>query len=416
MDDRPSRQCQAKNLGRVSRFIESIKPNVIAFFVGTSHLTCLFSKFSINRPGGHGKITKIDVEDDEVRLTVKYILGGCDKNLDPCLVEVPEELGTRDRKRRSILTVAPPEESKKRGTISSNKKRSQPSGSSRIVSDSKENALNKKESRKTATKERKAVSESKSKPRRRRSTKKRKTDSTNDNRNESNWPSDLPTEIVVHSRATFASPMTEKGVEDRRSYMMSSRPQGHFRLSPSTLFARSPREEAAAAGYRDDENDPLSDSNSTSNSDDDNDKASVEEEDVELTPHGMDVAAEATSPLAKAPIKRVTIQSVVDREMKEAANFVDDVLQSKPGEVVKKEDKKVKEAPKTSPRQEELMAVFLRLLEHNEGTVEEDGLVEQINQHSEGNKNFTEGEVAELMEELTANDKIMRGDGNIYCF
>ena len=367
--------------------------------VQTSSHSKVMNLCSINRPGGHGKITKVEMQDDQVKLTVRYVLGGSDKDLDPCLVEVPEDLGTRERKRRVILTV-PVEDTKKRNVA---KKR--PSTEAVVVSDSKENANNRKAPPPTNIG---APLETKIKRGRRKSFKKRKSENKDDR---SKWPADLPCEIVIR-HTEFTSPMTERGVEDRRNQMLMTSSMRPPRSSPSTLFAQSPRE-AATPMYSggeegEEEDDPLSDSNSQPASSDEKSEASTDAEAEDAKQSRTD------SPLAKAPVKRVTIQSVVDREMKEAANFVDDVLKTKPGEEPKKEEKKKEVAPKASPRQEELMAVFLRLMEHNEGDVEEDCLAAQINEQSGGSKDFGDTEVKCLMESLATNNKIMRSDGNIY--
>eukprot|EP00977_Amphora_coffeiformis_P022261 scaffold10697_cov151-Amphora_coffeaeformis.AAC.4 len=350
---------------------------------------------SINRPGGAGKITKVEMQDDQVKLTVKYILGGSDKDLDPCLVEVPEELGTRERKRREVLTV-PVEETKKRSVA---KKRP----SQEAISDSKENAQNPKVTPPAATEILKAANIKRG---RRKSFKKRKTEKKDDR---SKWPADLPVSIVIR-RTELTSPMNEKGAEDgRNDIRITGSMRRPPRSSPSTLFARSPREATVPMNSGGEEDDyAFSDSNSEPSSLEEKSDASMKVEEEDAKQSAVDLS------MADAPVKRVTMQSLVDREMKEAANFVDDVLKSKPGEDPKKEEKKKEAVPKTSPRQEELMAVFLRLMDHNEGTVEEECLAAQINQQSAGNKDFGDHEVNDLMESLATNNKIMRCDGNIY--
>ena len=68
-------------------------------------LTILFLFFfSINKPGGCAKITKIhfaaaDGSNIEA-LDVKYILGGSEKNIDPAIVSPYETLQRGGRKRR----------------------------------------------------------------------------------------------------------------------------------------------------------------------------------------------------------------------------------------------------------------------------------------------------------------------------
>ena len=381
--------------------------------------------YRINRPGGHGKITKVEQqEDDQVRLTVKYVLGGFDKDLDPCLIEVPEELGTRDRKRRTLLIVSPPsgaDEAKKKP-----KKKNAPT-SAAAVSSSKENTQNhRKQSVLVATtceppakQQRETPKKKVVQAKRRRSFKNKTRQRTNSTNNDKlKWPADLPLEITVHPRPAFASPMNEKGVEDRRKYMLvggGAAGTALPRSTPSTVYARSAvalcRDEDDDVGVE--ENDPLSHSNPQ--------PANMEEKSEASSPSNQRMSLDKA---AAGTIQRVTLQSVVDREMKEAANFVQDVLHhKKPGDRVvaaaKKQPQAVAKkakpaAPKASPRQEELMAVFLSLMEHNEGTAEEDCLAAQLNQQSQGTKDFTEVEVKTLMDSLAVSNKIMRCDGSIY--
>lgn len=358
------------------------------------------------------------MQDDQVKLTVKYILGGSDKDLDPCLVEVPEESGTRERKRRAILTV-PVEESKKRSGVA--KKRAAESTAAQM--DSKENVRNRKAPPQVAVQA--PPVEAKIKRRRRRkSFNKRKSENPKGD-DKSKWPADLPCEIVIPHRADFTSPMTERGAEDRRTLMTSSmRPP---RSSPSTLFAHSPREATTpmySGGEEEDEADEDDDSLSEPNSEpaysEEKSGVSLVEERDDDDHVKQSATATNSSPLAKAPVKRVTMQSVVDREMKEAANFVDDVLKTKPGakETPKEQGDTKKAAASskvtTTPRQEELMSVFLRLMDHNEGTIEEECLAAQINQQSGGSRDFGDDEVKALMESLANNNKVMRCEGNIY--
>lgn len=368
----------------------------------------------INRPGGHGKITKVDrQEDDQVRLTVKYILGGFDKDLDPCLIEIPEELGTRDRKRRTLLTVTPP------AAAEESKKKPRKKKSSTVASLSKENTQNHRTASQNTNKTRtnapepRQVETKKVVKRRSRSFKNKKKVPSADKHK---FPADLPLEITVHPRPTFASPMNEKGVEDKRKYMLGGGAVSHYpRSSLSTDYARS-----AAALCRDDEededNDPLSDSNSQPASGNGDDKS---EESIP-PPSAKRLSLDQAAVVSAGPIQRVTLQSVVDREMKEAANFVQDVLQNKSGDKIatKPEQQQAKEtkatAPKASPRQEELMAVFLSLMEHSEGEAEEANLSGALNRQSQGSKDFTELEVQVLMDSLAESNKIMRCDGSIY--
>jgi len=363
-----------------------------------------FTSVSINRPGGHGKITKVEVQDDQIKLTVKYILGGSDKDLDPCLVEVPEELGTRERKRREVLSVPAVEETKKSGAA----KKKRPSHDA--ISNSKENTKNRKAPPPDAAQVPTNVTNIKRG--RRKSFKKPKTEKKDDR---SKWPADLPVSIVIR-RTELTSPMTERGAEDRRNDMLMTSSMRPPRSSPSTLFCRSPRDATAPmySGGEEDEGGPVSDSNSEPSSLDEKSAMSMEDNGGDDGAEGAKQGAIDHLALADAPVKRVTVQSVVDREMKEAANFVDDVLKSKPGEEPKKEGKKKEAAPETSPRQEELMAAFLRLMDHNEGTVEEECLASQINQQSGSSKAFVDNEVNDLVESLATNNKIMRCDGNIY--
>lgn len=383
---------------------------------------------SINRPGGHGKITKVEKQDNnQVRLTVKYVLGGCDKDLDPCLIEVPEELGTRDRKRRNLLTVAPTKDAAKKKERQPKKKKAT------TAAESKENTQNhRKTSPPTVSvlvppPKRGSVEKKKGVQRRRRRSSKNSRSDSNKSKltnNKAKWPADLPLEITVHSRPLFASPMTEKGVEDRRKYMLagvatSLNNQNRSSTTPSTLYGRS-----APAWCRDDEDDNEDDELSDSNlqpepTQDDDDKSEL----VLVPPRASAMSSKAATTSSSSPIvapeaagliKRVTLQSVVDREMKEAANFVDNVLKSKPGKAKQPEKKTKEQPPAASPRQEELMAVFLSLMEHNEGTAEEDCLVAQLNQQSQGTKDFTAEEVQALVDSLATSNKIMRCDGSIY--
>lgn len=68
--------------------------------------------FSINRPGGHGKITKLHTDErgQVVRLDVKYILtSSYDLNLDPELVQPFHELDRNSRRRRRQRAATDPE-------------------------------------------------------------------------------------------------------------------------------------------------------------------------------------------------------------------------------------------------------------------------------------------------------------------
>lgn len=334
---------------------------------------------------------------DDIRLTVKYVLGGSDKDLDPCLVEIPEELGTRERKRRTVLTMGTAPEQQQEAPHQRAPRRTQIN-----LPSTKENAQNRKTPNVSASSKKNATQEKKGSVvrRQRRSVKKKPV------KEKRHWPSDLPCEIVVphQQRIDFTSPMTDRGAEDGRKYMLPNARPPPPASSPSTLFAHSPHpaESALYTGGTQDE-DPLSESDDLKSEPSLHRARMPSVEDMELVSRSE----------AKLPIKRVTVKSVVDQEMKQATDFVKDMLQSNPGETVK-EESKVKEAPQTSPRQKELMEVFLSLMDHNEGTVEEDCLVDQINDHSSGAKNFREDEINQVLESLATSNKIMRCDDNIF--
>ena len=340
------------------------------------------------------------------------MLGGSDKDLDPCLIEIPEELGTRDRKRRTLSTVAPPPAATQDAEKKPKKNKSTVTA---VVSSSKENTQNhrkpsttKKKKAHTASVLEQVEKQKVVKARRRRSIKDKKKDSLVDDKHK--WPADLPLEITVHSRPAFASPMNEKGAEDKRKYMYggAGAAVAHLRSSPSTGYYAGSGVARCRDENDDEDNDYLSDSNSQ--------PVSMQEDDDESEASSPEAAAKGRMSLDQTGpaglIQRVTLQSVVDREMKEAENFVQDVLHRKPEATEAKKTKPA--APKASPRQEELMAVFLSLMEHNEGTAEEDCLAEQLNQQSRGTKDFTVEEVRTLMDSLAVSNKIMRCDGSIY--
>jgi hypothetical protein len=462
-----------------------------------SHYSLHNTHHSINRPGGHGKITKVEVignateeyDDTNIRLTVKYVLGGCDKDLDPCLVEVPQDLGTRTRKppsRSNVLTPAVATETKsskpKRmkkaklgnsttttSTSSSHNKKPRPHGTTTTTTAaaaSKENTQNRKSSE-TSTGKIQVSSGSGHKitqqPRRRRRSTTTFTSNTNKKckKTKHKWPKDLPSEIVIprhsHSNPSFTSPINDKGAEEGRKYMLPQNrksPQNqHYRpLFPSTDLLGS-----GSSTHDDDDydvDDPEEDElmMMTTSADDDVSESNVVLKssaaasggvpvvsssfltDTKQVPSASDMkvveqqSAAATTTTSTVPIlKRVTVKSVVDQEMKQAADFVSDMLQCPPGEqssftaAAATTTAPASTTTTSSPRQEQLMKVFLSVMDHNEGTVEEDELVQQINQHQTATTTkavetteFPSDEIHTLLQTLVQNNKIMRCDNHIY--
>lgn len=357
--------------------------------------------YRINRPGGCGKIVKVNVQDDQVRLDVKYILGGFDKELDPCLIEVPESLGTRERKRRTILTVEATKDTTKRS------KQTVARGSAPISKENAGNHIVTPAAVSAATKvdpnsQKKKNKNVKSKQGK--NTKKAKSGAVEDKKER---PIDIPSEITIQ-RPVFASPMTVKGAEEGRKYML---PNNHSRrASPSSLFMQSHLGDTDVSPSDNNlkEDDPLSDANSVAAS-----SASEKSDKDVIKVKDDDESAAAASPLPEAPTRRVTMKSVVDREMKQASTFVDEVLNTKPGEI-KKEVRKPKEPTEETLRQQELMSAFMQLMDHNESSVDEDSLVELIKQQSGKGQDFCEDEIQALIEKLDDSGKIMRCDGIIF--
>ena len=126
------------------------------------------------------------------------------------------------------------------------------------------------------------------------------------------------------------------------------------------------------------------------------------------------------SPMAKVPVKRVTVKSVVAREMKQAKGFVEDLLKIKPGkptvEIAKPSSKPTPtQKATTTPRHEDILIVFRLLMELEDGTVEEADLTNQLNQQlCKTATPFQTTEVQQTMETLELDGKIMRSDGVIF--
>jgi hypothetical protein len=380
---------------------------------------------SMNRPGGHGKIIKVDQVGPQqlVKLDVKYTLGGADKGLDPCLVERPQELvrGGRERKRRTLLTVTVPATATKRARTTA----------AAATSHCKENHRNAVPVTVSAAKKPKAAR------RRRKKTKAkvvRAPAAAPSSSAAHPRPDDLPREIVIrHSSGAQASvlpatsPMTEKGVEEvgARSYMLPAAQRR--RSSPSSHYASSDAGAdlllAASLGPN-----PFSvDSNDSCVADSDVEWATPY---MRYLRYKNYLAAEAlmaneeemeeddedeASPLPPAPTKRVTMKSVIDGEMEKASNFVNNVLQSKPGEPPKESKKPPPPKPSLSPRQQALMLVFQQWMDHSEGSVEEGDLLACLNaRRVKSQASFDPPDVEALLTSLCATNKVMRCDGNIY--
>jgi hypothetical protein len=391
---------------------------------------------SMNRPGGHGKIIKVDQVGPQqlVKLDVKYTLGGADKGLDPCLVERPQELvrGGRERKRRTLLTVTVPATATKRARTTA----------AAATSHCKENRRNAVPVTVSAAKKPKAAR------RRRKKTKAKVVRAPAAAPSSSAAyprPDDLPREIVIrHSSGAQASvlpatsPMTEKGVEEvgARSYMLPAAQRR--RSSPSSHYASSDAGAdllSAALGPN------PSSVDSTDSYVSDDEEASFRYTKDKLFSTGRRLTADQlyqletealmaneeemeddeeddedeASPMPPAPTKRVTMKSVIDGEMEKASNFVNNVLQSKPGEPPKESKKPPPPKPSLSPRQQALMLVFQQWMDHNEGSVEEEDLLACLNaRRVKSQASFDPPDVEALLTSLCATNKVMRCDGNIY--
>jgi hypothetical protein len=355
----------------------------------------------INRPGGHGKITGVHCDEEGVveSLDVKYtITGGFDKQIDPDLCKHHQELERTGRQRRTREVFTVPVEEKENETKATKKKDA-----------AKKSKVEKKE--KPAK-----VSTQAEKPKTNKSKKRKKAVTNDASEVQSDQETDsIPTEIHipllsperVSASARFTSPLTESGVESRpvRKYMLDNDAvdaQHDELLTPPC----SPASDVKSCVRES----PISRVKSLGRGD---------FVDIPETKKTKGACLQA----AHGPRVKVTLREVYDDHWQEANEFVKDVVtdsKAKQPSPSKKEEEisKAPELPEVDERQSAFLAVFNDLLQNNDGTIEEEGLLSKINELStkrvKNGMTFAEAEVDQILLHLCEENKIMRCDGQVY--
>jgi hypothetical protein len=373
-------------------------------FVCVTYISCAPNR--INRPGGHGKIVGVHCDEEGVveSLDVKYtITGGFDKQIDPDLVKPHQELKRAGRQRRTREVFAVPVDDKENEAKATKKKDT----TQKPKVEMKEKPVK--------------VSTKAEKPKTNKSKKRKKAVSNDASEVQSVQEADSIPKFIqipllsperVSASARFTSPLTQSGVEARpkRQYMLSN--------------------EAVAAQHDDlctPPSSPVSDS-----------KSSVKKSRVRESPiprvktlgrgNFLDIPETkktegACTKAAHVPRVKVTLREVYDDQWQKASEFVKDVVTdskaNQPSPSKKEEEaSKAPELPEVDERQSAFLSVFNVLLQNNDGTIEEEGLLAQINELSAQRfKNgivFAEADVDQILLHLCEENKIMRCDGQVY--
>jgi hypothetical protein len=213
----------------------------------------------------------------------------------------------------------------------------------------------------------------------------------------------------VSASAHFTSPLTQSGVEARpkRQYMLSNEavePQQGELCTPPCSPASSAKSSAKKPRGRES---PISR--------------------VKTLGRGDFVETKKTkgacTEAAHGPRVKVTLREVYDDHWQKASEFVKDVVtdsKAKQPSPSKKEEEpsKAPELPEVDERHSAFLSVFNILLQNNDGTIEEEGLLAAINELSAQRvKNgmvFAEADVDQILLHLCEENKIMRCDGQVY--
>lgn len=211
----------------------------------------------------------------------------------------------------------------------------------------------------------------------------------------------------VSASARFTSPLTQSGVETRpkRQYMLSNEAV-HIQHDELCTPPCSPETDVK---YRLREN-PISRVKSLGRGD------FADIPDSKKT--------EGASPKAAHGQRvKVTLREVYDDHWQKASKFVKDVVtdsKAKQPSPLKKEEEasKAPELPEVDERQSAFLSVFNILLQNNDGTIEEEGLLAKINELSaqrvKDGMVFAEADVDQILLHLCEENKIMRCDGQVY--
>jgi hypothetical protein len=415
---RPTSRSTAADLGWVSYpallspsfsyiiFLQNSHPPMLSF---ASVLCCTATR--INRPGGHGKIFGVHCDEGGVveSLDVKYtITGGFDRQIDPDLVKPHQELerAGRQRRTREVFTVPVDDKENEAKTTKKNiaTQKSKVAKKSKPVKTSEKAE---KEKPKTATVK----------------SKKRKKTVTNDTSEvqsvqepENSIPKFIYCSMLSPGRAAlsphFTSPLTaECGVEaqPRRQYMLSSDDAKVEPEGPSSFSTCSPASDARSCVKKSKAADsPISRVKSLGRGDY-----------VEIPETKKTLKAKGSRPkAAHGPRVKVTLREVYDDQWQKANDFVKDVVTDGGKTKEKEEASKEPELPEVDERQSSFLAVFNDLLQNNDGTIEEEGLLAKVNQLSaqrfKDGMIFAEADVDQILLHLCEENKIMRCDGQVY--
>jgi hypothetical protein len=370
------------------------------------HLCLYFVANRINRPGGHGKIVGVHCDEDGVveSLDVKYtITGGFDKQIDPDLVKPHQELERAGRQRRTREVFAVPVVDDKENEAKATKKKN---------TTKKPKVEMKEKPVKVSTKAEEKAKTTKSK--------KRKKAVTNDAsevqsvQEVASIPKYIHIPLLsperVSASARFTSPLTQSGVESRpvRQYMLSSHEAVDVQhgnelwtspCSPTTDDISGAKKSRVRGS-------PISRAKSLGCGD------FVDIPETKKT--------KGACPETHGPRVKVTLREVYDDQWQKANEFVNDLVtdskakQPPPSE----EAAKAPELPEVDERQSAFLAVFNDLLQNNDGTIEEEGLLAKINalsaQRVKNGMIFAEADVDQILLHLCEENKIMRCDGQVY--
>jgi hypothetical protein len=208
----------------------------------------------------------------------------------------------------------------------------------------------------------------------------------------------------VSASARFTSPLTESGVESRpvRKYMLNNHAVDMQRLTPPC----SPASDVKSCARES----PISRVKSLGRGD---------FLDIPETKKTKGACPQAEH----GPRVKVTLREVYDDHWQKANEFVKDVVtdsKAKQPAPSKKEEEisKAPELPEVDERQSAFLAVFNDLLQNNDGTIEEEGLLSNINELSakrvKNGMTFAQADVDQILLHLCEENKIMRCDGQVY--
>ena len=402
-------------------------------FVLTLTYLCVYS--SINRPGGHGRITRVHYLNNDSSggvvqsLDVKYtVTGGSDLHLDPDLVKPHQELSRQGRSRRSRDFFAPTTTTavSKKDNDGMKKKKKQKRSSScpdnkmqpEILSSAANKNREKENKPHPTNRSNNAHKKKKSGKRKRKSAVKKQAkvpSRIKALRDELVIGDGIPEEIVVrHEKMGAATPVSKisplgagfsKTKLCKRPTSPSLRDQKTADLVDRVVDDSRSDEEA------DDKSSPISHTKPLATGDWYDDDAK----------EGTTSSVETTTTSGGPPAPRVhlTLEQVYHHEKQKATEFLDAVIA---GRTVTDNDAPPRTTESSScpvlapPVVDERQGTFQSLLNHvlvlHESMVEEDGLVERVNALA-GDMQFTSNETNQFLQTLAAQDKIMRSDGMI---